>query len=79
LQAIQQELVRLADLGRKVVSTEQMRKRTALGCISSRRNGHRSPPTQSKRPKTCICRSSNLHTQESPAVKWPKTKAPRLK
>ncbi|MCU1269167.1 MAG: hypothetical protein JWN74_461 [Acidobacteriaceae bacterium] len=39
LQAIQQELVRLADLSRKVVSTEQMREkhRTRLHLIEQKR------------------------------------------
>jgi len=39
LQAIQHELVRLADLGRKVVSTEQMREkhRTRLHLIKEKR------------------------------------------
>lgn len=39
LQAIQNELVRLADLGRKVVSTEQMREkqRTRLHLIKQKR------------------------------------------
>jgi len=38
LQAIQQELVQLADLGRKVVSTEQMREkhRTRLHLVNKR-------------------------------------------
>ena len=38
LQAIQQELVQLADLGRKVVSTEQMREkhRTRLHLVDKR-------------------------------------------
>ena len=38
LQAIQQELVQLADLGRKVVSTEQMRQkhRTRLHLVNKR-------------------------------------------
>jgi hypothetical protein len=39
LQAIQRELVRLADLGRKVVSTEQMREkqRTRLHLVNQKR------------------------------------------
>jgi hypothetical protein len=39
LQAIQQELVRLADLGRKVVSAEQMKEkhRTRLHLVQQRR------------------------------------------
>jgi hypothetical protein len=43
LQAIQHELVRLADLGRKVVSTEQMREKHRSR-LHRQQNAHRSVP-----------------------------------
>src|SRR5437667_10195344 len=49
LQAIQIELVRLADLGRKVVSTEQMREkhRSRLDLVTQTRASKPFPPTLS--------------------------------